>query len=103
MGRPRYPKPDANQGAMANDLRSLGFYVLDCSQLARLGFDLLVCGFHRRWLLPMWCAVEVKDDGGELTEREAEVQAEMQSQFRDDAPVITAFETEDVLDWFYAK
>ena len=81
----------------------MGFLVLDVADNADLGFDILVCGMHRRWLLPVWCAVEVKSEGGTLTEREEEVAAEMQYRFGDEAPLIVAQTTEQVLEWFNAR
>ncbi len=87
---------------MVEELRALGFVVMDVADNAALGFDLLVCGNHRREMLPMWLAVEVKSEGGELTEREAEVAAEMQYRFGDEAPIVTAYATEDVLAWYGA-
>ena len=73
------------------------------SQLAPLGFDLLVCGNHRELHAPMWCAVEVKvDKSCTLTPTEEERQADMQYLFGDDAPLIVAYEASDVLRWFGA-
>jgi len=103
VGRPRHARPDQNQSQIIEELESLGFVVFNVSQLAHLGYDLVVVGFHRRWLLPIPLLVEVKTDGGELTDREAEVQAEMQYRFKSEAPIITAYRAEDVLDWFNAR
>lgn len=101
--RPRHARPDCVQSEIVSDLRQLGFFVLDVSQLAHLGFDLLVCGYSRKMLGPEWLAVEVKSTkGSPLTEREAEVQAEMVQQFGENAPIIVAWSAEDVLRWYGA-
>jgi hypothetical protein len=102
MSRPRHAKRDQNQGQIVDELRSLGFYVLDVSQLAHLGFDLLVKGHHRKRLCPAWLAVEVKAEGGALTEREEEVAAELQMRYGDEAAYKVAYCAEDVAEWFGA-
>jgi len=102
MTRPHYgARTDANQPEIVRGLRALGFFVLDVSSLAHVGFDLLVLGMHRRWLLPMLLAVEVKMPGGKLTEREAEVKAEF-GRYGERAPWVKAESVEDVLEWFGA-
>lgn len=101
MGRPRYAKKDANQSEIVADLEKLGLLVFDVSHLAHLGCDLIVVGFHRRWLRPIPLLVEVKSSkDAELTKREAEVQAEMQYRFKDEAPYIVAYSAEDVARWY---
>lgn len=102
MGRPKYPKPDSNQRDFFEVLEPLGYVVDDVSKLAHLGFDLLVTGQHRRWMLPIPLMVEVKAPGGTLTKTEEERAAEMEYKFGDDAPYIVAYEPDDVLRWFGA-
>ena len=100
-GRPKYAtRRDENQAGIVVALRHLGFIALDVSQLAPLGFDLLVCGYHGAHHLPMWLAVEVKTEDGELTERESEFQAEMVYKFDQEAPVLVARGVTDILDWY---
>ena len=102
MGRPRHTRKDSNQSEIVEELRSLNFMVIDVADFASAGCDIFVCGFHRRWLLPMWLAVEVKAPGGTLTKTEEERAAEMEYKFGDDAPYIVAYEPDDVLQWFGA-
>lgn len=102
MGRPRYAKKDTNQADIKAELEQVGCLVLDVSQLAPLGFDLLVCYYHRDNYAPMWLAVEVKTEDGELTETEALRQAEMIELFGDEAPITVARSAEKVLQWFKA-
>jgi len=103
MARPKYTKADANQSELADALRQLGFVVFDVHDLAHLGCDLLVIGMHRRWLLPMVLMVEVKAEGGTLTDGEKAVRDELRERYGDDAPWIVARKAEDVLDWFNAR
>ena len=103
MGRPRHPKPDTNQSDIIEELESLGFYVLNVSPLASCGFDLLVCGYSRHTYRPEWLAVEVKAEGGKLTERERKVQVSLVGMFGDEAPLIVAQAVEQVLEWFNAR
>jgi len=104
MARPRHAKPDAVQGEIVQDLRRLGFLVLDVSSLAPLGFDILVLGYSRKVYRPMWLAVEVKSSAGAvLTEREAEMLAIAQRDFGPYAPLIVARCAEEVVDWFGAR
>ena len=102
-GRPKHTRKDQNQSAIVEELRQLGFLAFDVADNASLGFDLVVIGLHRRWMLPMALLVEVKSEGGKLTEREEEVAAEMQYRFGDEAPLIVAQTTERVLEWFHAR
>lgn len=103
MSRPQYAtRRDANQAEITRGLEELGFTVLDVSQLAHLGFDLLVCGYHNDYHLPIWLAVEVKTPAGKLTERERQVQVEMAYKFREASPLIVARDVDDVLR-FYAR
>ena len=64
--RPKYPKPDANQNDVIDDLVALGFYVQDMSRLGGEVLDLLC--FWRGVCLP----VEIKRVGyfGDLTQGE---------------------------------
>jgi hypothetical protein len=101
QGRPTYAtKRDANQAEIKQGLEQLGFLVLDVSQLAHLGFDLLVCGYRIDIDAAVWLAVEVKTPDGRLTDREREVQVDMAYKFRDESPLIVARDVSDVLDWF---
>jgi hypothetical protein len=100
-GRPQYgTRRDANQAAITSGLEELGFVVLDVSQLAHLGFDILVCGYHGDYHLPLWLAVEVKTAEGKLTDRERKVQMEMAYKFRRETPLIVARDIDDVLRWY---
>jgi hypothetical protein len=100
-GRPQYAtRRDANQAEIKAGLELLGFVVFDVSQLAALGFDLLVCGYHGKMYRPTWLAVEVKTAEGVLTTREEEVQAEMIRRFGLQAPITVARTVEDVVSWF---
>ena len=58
--RPRYTKRDANQQEIVDDLRRLGFYVLDLADVGGRVLDIFVCGpdVHWEW---RWLAVEVKN------------------------------------------
>ena len=98
--RPRHPKPDANQGEIAADLKQLGFFTQDVSPLARLGFDRLVWGWHGVLNIPLLLAVEIKAPGGRMTRREREVQEMVLAKFGPQAPYLVGWNTEDILDWF---
>lgn len=52
----RYEKRDANHGEIADALRAIGVYVVECAQVGR-GFPDLVCGWRGLWYL-----VEIKRD-----------------------------------------
>jgi hypothetical protein len=100
QGRPQYAtRRDANQAEIVDGLERLGYLVLDVSQLAHLGFDLLVCGWHQERYSVAWLAVEVKAEDGTLTEREREFFDEM-TRFGEDVPALVAHNLEDVLNWF---
>jgi hypothetical protein len=99
-GRPHYgTQRDANQADIKGGLEQLGFVALDVSQLAPLGFDLLVCGWHGLRRRVEWLAVEVKTEGGTLTRREKEFFADMRQRF-DDPPIIVARDLMDILSWY---
>jgi hypothetical protein len=99
-GRPHYAtRRDANQGELKAGLEHLGFVVLDVSQLAHLGFDLLVCGWHGGLRQTVWLAVEVKTEDGRLTKREAQFIDDMQRRFRE-PPLLVARDVIEVLKWF---
>jgi len=103
-GRPRHATSrDANQAEIVAGLEALGFYVLDVSPYAPIGCDLLVCGYHRKAYRPVLLMVEVKTEGGELTEREAEVRGDLAREFGLDAPYVVARCLEDVLEEFGAR
>jgi len=102
MTRPKHPKPDANQRQMIDALEALGFIVDDVSALAHLGYDLLVTGVDRRDNVVKTLKVEVKAEGGELTEREKEVYKAHWMRWGFDAPYVVARCVEDALDWFGA-
>jgi len=102
-GRPQYgTRRDANQAEICEDLRRLGFAVFDVSGQADLGFDLLVCGYHRGAYRPVGLAVEVKTACGRLTRREREVREDLVGRFGEGAPIMVARMTEDVVGWFEA-
>ena len=65
--RPRHPKPDANQAAMVEALRQCGLVVHDVSSLGGDCLDLFVGDP----LSGRWVQVEVKAEGGTLTEGES--------------------------------
>lgn len=99
----RRVKPDANQSLIVRDLRALGFYVVIISRLpGRLGgLDLLVLHRRRGTDTPTWLMVEVKTSReASFTEEEAGVFVEMEERFGDEAPVLVAYDTEDVLRWY---
>ena len=92
--RPRYTRRDANQPDIVDDLRGLGFYVLDLADVGGDALDIFVCGHigGSEW---RWLAVEIKTPTGKLTDN--------QKQFFEmwpDAPAIVAQCTEDVLTWY---
>jgi len=103
MTRPKHTKADEAQSSIVDALRQLGFVVFDVHDLAHLGCDLLVVGMHRRWLLPMALMVEVKAEGGTLTDGEREVRDELRERYGDDAPWIVARKAEDVVDWYEGR
>ena len=92
--RPRYTKRDANQPEIVDDLRGLGFYVLDLADVGGRVLDLFVCGHigGSEW---RWLAVEVKTSAGRLTIKQKEFFERWP-----DAPAIVAQATEDVLAWY---
>ena len=90
--RPRYTRRDANQQEIVDDLRGLGFLVIDLADAWIL--DILVCGHvgGSEW---RWLAVEVKTSAGRLTIKQKEFFERWP-----DAPAIVAQATEDVLAWY---
>jgi len=92
--RPRYTRRDANQREIVDDLRGLGFFVLDLADVGGDVLDIFVCGHigGGEW---RWLAVEIKTPAGRLTDN--------QKQFFEmwpDVPAIIAQCTEDVLEWY---
>lgn len=92
--RPRYTKHDANQQEIVDDLRRLGFFVLDLADVGGRVLDLFVCGHvgGSEWL---WLAVEIKTSAGRLTAKQKEF-----FETWPDVPAIVAQTTEDVLMWY---
>lgn len=92
--RPRYTKRDANQQEIVDDLRRLGFYVLDLADVGGHVLDLFVCGHvgSGEW---RWLAVEVKTFAGRLT-----VNQKRFFEAWPNVPAIVAQTTEDVLRWY---
>jgi len=93
--RPRYTKRDANQQEIVDDLRRMGFFVLDLADVGGSVLDLFICGRvlgSNEW---RWLAVEVKMFAGKLT-------ANQKQFFEDwpDVPAIVAQTAEDVLRWY---
>lgn len=95
-GRPHYgAKVDANQKQIIDDLRRLGFHVIDTSSLGGQVLDIFVAGWHgvrHQW---EWLHVEIKTARGKLTEGEARFFEQCP-----ECPAIVARSTEDVLEWF---
>lgn len=99
--RPQYStKRDANQAEIRAGLEHLGFVVFDVSQLAHLGCDLLVVGYHGEVYRPMVLMVEVKTENGTLTDREREVRDLLFYKMGEQSPWIEARDVMDVLEWF---
>lgn len=95
-GRPHYfTKRDANQADIAEDLRRLGFRVVDTSPLGGKVLDLFVCGYKPSIQDWAWLHVEVKTDEGSLTDGEKAFFEECPQ-----CPAIVAQVTEDVLEWY---
>ena len=99
VGRPHYfTKRDSNQEQIIQELRALGFYVLDVSALGGQVLDIFVAGRHgvrHRW---EWLHVEIKTAKGKLTEGETRFFEQCP-----DCPAIVARSTEDILDWFVRR
>lgn len=91
----RNAKTDANQSAIVEELRAMGFDVDLVHRLKRL-YDIVVSG------VPAWAdravavRVEIKNGKGKLSEDEAEYWKNQ----RHIDNLIVARETEDVLRWF---
>jgi len=92
--RPRYTRRDANQQEIVDDLRGLGFYVLDLADVGGDALDIFVCGRvgGGEW---RWLAVEIKTPDGRLTANQKRF-----FEMWPDAPAIVAQATEDVLAWY---
>lgn len=95
--RPRHPHPDANQAQIVRDLRALGFTVHDVSPLGGDALDLFVGGEVVYLGRFEWLQVELKANGGRLTAGEA---AYLEKHPHPIWPVLVAYSTEDVLEWF---
>lgn len=94
----RDAKADANQPEIVEELRALGYKVAHTYQLGRGLPDIIVGGYNHRCGHNTLLWVEIKTDGGCLTEHEKEFHDEWY-----DYPVITATNAEQVLQWFGAK
>ena len=92
--RPRYTKRDANQQEIVDDLRELGFFVLDLADVGGRALDLFVCG-HAQYGEWYWLAVEVKTFAGRLTANQKRFFEEWP-----DVPAIVARTAEDVFTWY---
>jgi len=92
--RPRYTRRDANQREIVDDLRGLGFFVLDLADVGGDVLDIFVCGHigGGEW---RWLAVEIKTPAGRLTDNQ-----KLFFETWPDAPAIIAQCTEDVLEWY---
>lgn len=92
--RPRHTRRDANQQEIVDDLRRLGFYVLDLADVGGQVLDLFVTAPDAtgEW---RWLAVEIKTPDGTLTDNQKEF-----FEMWPDAPAIVAQCTEDVLTWY---
>ena len=92
--RPRHTRRDTNQQEIVDDLRRLGFYVLDLADVGGRVLDLLICGRNANdeW---QWLAVEIKTFAGRLTSKQRQLFAEWP-----DLPAIVAQRAEDVLRWY---
>jgi len=65
-------KVDANQTEIVIRLRKVGFKVFPTHRVGGGFPDLVVGGYHRLYGIPYLVLVEVKSDGGKLTEQEEE-------------------------------
>lgn len=93
LRRPRYTRRDANQQEIVDDLRGLGFYVLDLADVGGEAPDIFVCGhIGGDW---HWLAVEIKTPGGRLTDTQKRI-----IDTWPDMPALMAQATEDVLAWY---
>ena len=91
-------RKDSNQSAMESELRQLHFHVADTSRLGGGFPDMIVTGYCPRKRCVMALLVEVKMPKGKLTPDEAGFYFD----YPVDGPLITAYSTEDVLEWFDA-
>jgi len=92
--RPRYTRRDANQQDIVDDLRGLGFYVLDLADVGGDALDIFVCG-HTSGGEWRWLAVEIKAPDGALTDNQKRF-----FEMWPDAPAIVAQATKDVIKWY---
>ena len=88
MVRPKYTKPDGNQAEIVEDLRARGFDVDIVAHLPGL-YDLVVCK-------AVCVRVEVKDEGGKLTDTEKEYYEKQKHK----SSYILARSAADVVHWF---
>lgn len=96
MGFRRAAKKDTNHKQIVRELRALGFRVDDVAQVKKL-YDLVVTGkvFGSQEIRTV--RVEVKSEGGTLSEDEQEYhKAEAYPE-----TLIIAYSTEDILEWFH--
>lgn len=76
MARPRYyPHPDKNQPEIVQQLKALGFWVVNVSRWLTTP-DLFVCGYDANRSEHRWTAWEVKVEGGKLTAEQEQTLAE---------------------------
>jgi len=92
----RAAKTDANHAAIRQDLRALGFDVMDCYQLGQGRPDMVVAGYHRTLDADVAVLVEVKTISGKLTLDEKEYHAT----FGNPNALLVARDVETVLAWF---
>lgn len=101
---PRYAaKTDKNHAEIRDGLRKLGFSVIDTFQLGGGVPDMVVIGPQRTNLFQSWVTNyeemtwwEVKDEGGELTEKEKV----FFDKYRHHETIRICRTIEDVLEWY---
>lgn len=96
MGRKYTARVDANQAAITRDLRDCGYHVTLLHTVGRGVPDMLVTGYRHATDTVAALLVEVKTDGGKLTDDERAWHAE----YPDGGPLIVARKAEDVITWF---
>lgn len=92
-------KTDANQQAIIDTLRNLGFFVQDLHKVGRNFPDILVMGQKLPEGKTTALLVEIKTENGKLSEGQKVWFFDLKGKFPD-APAIVARDFQEILEWF---
>jgi hypothetical protein len=91
----RIARVDKNQPQIVAELRGLGYHVTHIHTVGAGVPDLIVSGLSSSGRI-LALLVEVKQRGGKLTDDEID----WHGKYFEDGPLVVAFDSDDVVEWF---